>query len=109
MPEQKEADKQEKADGKDGRCLFTFDTGKYTCTQRGFQYQDNNFCIDHRTPEEKAEDGKIQAKKDTQKRKDDLENAKSKNLAGAIAGGIVCAGIILAESRGGADAATTGG
>jgi hypothetical protein len=36
MPEQKEADKQEKADGRDGRFLFTFDTGNHTCTQRGF-------------------------------------------------------------------------
>ena len=94
-PEQKEADKQEKADGKDGRCLFTYDIGNYTCTQRGFECQDNNCCIDHRTPEEKAADEKIQAKKDAQTRKDDLEKAKWGNLAGAIAGGIVCAGIIL--------------
>lgn len=31
-PDQKETDKHEDADGKDGRCLFTYKTGNYTCT-----------------------------------------------------------------------------
>jgi hypothetical protein len=94
-PEQKEADKQVTANGKDGRCLFTFETGKYTCTQQDFVCQEEHFCVDNRTPEQKAEDDKLQAIRDEQKRRDDLEKAKTGKLAGGIVGGRICAAIIL--------------
>ena len=34
-PEQKEADNEEAADGKEGRCAYSYDTHSYFCTQRG--------------------------------------------------------------------------
>lgn len=77
---------QEDAEGKNGRCLFTYETGNYTCAQRGFECQDQTLCVDRRTPEEKAEDNKIHAAK-----------AKTAKLAGAIVGGIIGAGVLLSR------------
>ena len=55
-PEQKEADKHDAADGKNGRCKYSYDAQSYYCTQRGFVCIDEMVCADHRTAEEKAED-----------------------------------------------------
>lgn len=52
---QKEADRQEAADGKDGRCNFRYEVGYY-CTQKGFECVDGRTCEDRRTDWERYED-----------------------------------------------------
>ena len=54
-PAQREADRQEAADGRAGRCSFRFKDG-YFCMQRGFVCVNESRCEDHRTPEELAKD-----------------------------------------------------
>lgn len=52
---QKEADRQEAADGKNGRCHFRYEDGYY-CTRRGFVCVDGRTCEDRRTDWERFED-----------------------------------------------------
>jgi hypothetical protein len=61
-PKQKEADKHDAVDGKNGRCAYNYDAQSYYCTQRGFVCIDEMVCADHRTAE-KAEDEALRVEK----------------------------------------------
>jgi hypothetical protein len=61
-PEQKEADKQDAADGRDGRCSFRFEDG-YFCKQKGFVCVDGRTCEDGRTEDERLEDNRLETVK----------------------------------------------
>ena len=55
-PAEVELDRQEAADGKDGRCSFRFEDG-YFCQRRGYVCVDGRRCEDQRTDAQKLEDG----------------------------------------------------
>jgi hypothetical protein len=53
---QKQADRQEAADGKNGGCLFSFESRTFGCPQKGFECEDEVLCVDKRTVREMIED-----------------------------------------------------
>jgi hypothetical protein len=81
--EEKEADKQDAADGKNGRCKYSYDAQSYYCTQRGFVCINETVCADHRTTKEKAEDEALR-----------VEKAKrTAAIVGGVFGGVI--GVVL--------------
>lgn len=70
-PEQKEADKQEAADGPNRKCAYSFDFHSYYCAHRRFVCIDQMVCADNRT----AEDEALQAWRQEEKRKQDKTDA----------------------------------
>ena len=65
-PEQKEADKQNAADGKDGRCGFRFEDGYY-CKHKGFVCVDGRKCDDRRTDSQRWEDDRLERLREDKK------------------------------------------
>jgi hypothetical protein len=82
-PEEKEAGKQDAADGKNGRCKYSYDAQSYYCTQRGFICIDETVCADHRTAKEKAEDEALSVKK----------AKRTAAIVGGVFGGVI--GVVL--------------
>ena len=95
-PAQKEADKQEAANGRNGRCLYSSSDKTYSCPQRGFFCVNETRCEDWRTPEQKAEDTKAAELAKTQR------EAKKKTdgiIAGSVVGGTFGSVILLLLGR----------
>jgi hypothetical protein len=66
---QKQADRQEAADGTNGRCLYRFRLGTFGCTRKGFGYVDEVLCVDKRTEGERTDDEEEEAKTAGRRRK----------------------------------------
>ena len=81
-PEQKEADKHDAADGKKGRCKYSYDAQSYYCTQRRFACVDETVCANHRTAEAKAENEVLSTEK---KRK----AKRTAAIVGGVFGGVI--------------------
>jgi hypothetical protein len=92
-PAQKEADKQEAADGKNGRCAYSYDTQSYYCPRRGFVCIDERACADRRTAEEKAEDKAIEAFEEALRQEDKRRHRRKNAIVGGIIGGWV--GVVI--------------
>jgi hypothetical protein len=84
-PEEKEADKQDAADGKNGRCKYSYDAQSYYCTQRGFVCINETVCADHRTAKEKAEDEALRVKK----------AKRTAAIVGGVFGGVIGVALVM--------------
>lgn len=58
---QKLADRQEAADGNDGKCLYSFESDTFGCPRKGFECVDEVLCVDKRSKAEKMEDEEEEA------------------------------------------------
>lgn len=56
MELEKAADRQGATDGKNGRCLYSHESNRFSCSRTGFVYVDDVLCADRRTEEQKKED-----------------------------------------------------
>jgi hypothetical protein len=92
-PGQKEADKHEAADGKNGGCAYSYDTQGYYCTQRGFVCIDEMACADRRTAEEKAEDKAIEALEEALRQESQRRHKRMNAIVGGIISGLI--GVVI--------------
>jgi hypothetical protein len=93
-PEQKEADKQEAANGKNGRCAYSYDTQSYYCTHRGSFCTVEMVCADHRTAEEKAEDQAVEAFKEALREEDRSRRSRINAIVGGAFSGLIGVGVL---------------
>jgi hypothetical protein len=91
-PEEKEADKQDAADGKNGRCKYSYDAQSYSCTQRGYVCINETVCADHRTPEEKAEDKAEDEALSVERKRKATRTAK---IVGGVFGGVIGVALVI--------------
>jgi hypothetical protein len=89
-PEQRQADKHEAADGKNGRCAYSYDTQSYCYPQRGFLCIHEITYAERRTAGEKEKDKAIEASEEALRQEHQRQHKTEGHDYGRDDWGLVC-------------------